>query len=114
MTLIGEKAYEMRMKGLEWTVIGESLGVRPNTALGNAKKYAQTNGLPLTIKNYKNTNKLAATARKSSTKGDAARWHKMHCGKGLLAEKIAQIEGVSVETVRNTLQAYREKMWGSS
>lgn len=107
---LGEKSYQMRLAGMMWTEIANILDCAPNGALGAAEKYAQSKGLrPICKKRWK---KAAPPVRKYARKGDAERWDKMHCGKGMRSPDIAKADGVDVETVRKTLKAYREKMWG--
>lgn len=103
----GKQAYEMRMDGNTWGAIAFLLGVNhESTARNLARRYAAQNGLTL------NSQKHVKHAPKKQTGDDAQRWHKLHCGGGMNALAIADYEGVPVEIVRSTLQAYRQKMWG--
>lgn len=103
----GQQAYQMRAAGLMWTEIGRILGCRPNVALYAAERYAVAQGLPRLV--AKRRDRPARVARRHAVKGDAERWSKMHCGKGLRAADIAKAENVDVDLVRKTLKNHRQE-----
>lgn len=107
-----EAAYKMRKIGMQIKEISEKLCVSCATISYGIADHCRENNLErpfMGVVPFLTDKKIASLF---TVEEHGPKWHKMHCGKGLRSPDIAHIEGADVETVREILFAYRQKIWG--